>query len=87
MSENYRLPPDLGIVGHPLEMTVVVYRLVDEWKSVPTEYQAGGEITHHIKTGRRIYEAHRLGDPTLLDLTPELRAEIERDIGKRGLHL
>ncbi|HEY9545624.1 MAG TPA: hypothetical protein VIR56_06440 [Solimonas sp.] len=85
MTETHRLPPDLGAVSHPTQKCVVIYRLVDEWSEQYQDYQSGGVIRMPIKTGRKTYEAHPLGDPTLLELTPELRAEIERDIAKRGI--
>jgi len=87
MSPQYRLPKDYGVVSHPTKMIIVVYHLVDEWAAKPAPYQTGGEITHYVRTGRKTYEAHRLGETVLLELTPELCAEIERDISKRGISL
>src|SRR3546814_11803143 len=67
------------------QMCVVIYRLVDEWAEQYQDYQSGGVIRMPVRTGRKTYEAHPLGDPKLLELTPELRAEIECDLVKRGI--
>lgn len=87
MTESCRLPADLGVVGHPTERSVVIYRLVDEWTDQTHSYQTGGEIRMPVRTGRKTYEAHLLGDPMLIELTTELRAEIEMDISTRGIEL
>lgn len=79
------LPADLGSICWA--DTIVNYRLVDEIEIRTEPYQAGGSITHHVATGRRCIVANECGRAPDIELTPELRAAIERDLQKRGITL
>lgn len=81
------LPPGYGVVSHPDHMYPVIYWLADEIAKVDQPYQMGGTISVPMITGRRVIEASKLGDfPNLLGLSPNLKAEIEADLLKRGIY-
>lgn len=88
MTALTELPVGYGVVCHPTLMYPVIYWLADVIEKVEQPYHGGGTIAVPTKTGRRQIEACRLGDfPNLLGMTPEVRAEIEADLAKRGIEL
>lgn len=87
--ETPRMARDIGVIEHPSERIIVIYRLVPEFDEREQAYVTGGTLTQRIATGRRTYEAFEFGRLArgFLELTQELRAAIEGDLFKRGISL
>lgn len=66
----------LGVIQPPGYPCPVVYELVDEWAPQTAGYQTGGEITQHVRTGRKVPEARLLGSTALLERCVPLLHEL-----------